>query len=85
MQEELIALVEKSKHDDTALLTVLNYFEPRLKHCLYQTHPHYREDLRQDLLIKLINTIKKYDVDSVPGFWDMKNLYSDQQNKKKIN
>lgn len=78
MSQDLIALVEKSKYDDIALLTILNYFEPKLKHCLYQTHPHYREDLRQDLLIKLISTIKKYDVNSVPGFWDMKKCFNDQ-------
>jgi len=80
MSQEFIALVENSKHDDKALLTVLSFFEPKLKHCLYQTHPHNREDLRQDLLIKLINSIKKYDVNSVPGFWDLKKRYSDQQN-----
>ncbi|MEX3625340.1 helix-turn-helix domain-containing protein [Viridibacillus arvi] len=80
MPQELIALVEKSKYDDNALLSVLRLFEPKLKHCLYQTHPHNREDLRQDLLIKLIKTIKKYDVNSVPGFWEMKKRYSDQQN-----
>jgi len=84
MSQELIVLVEKSKHDDKALLTVLSYFEPKLNHCLYQTSPHYREDLRQDLLIKLINTIKKYDVNSVPGFWDMKQRFS-KQNKEKSN
>lgn len=79
MPTELIALVEKSKYDDKALLTVLTIFEPKVKYCLYQTHPHYREDLRQDLLIKLINTIKKYDVNSVPGFWEFKKRYSEKQ------
>ncbi len=78
MSQELIALVRKSKHDDKALLTVINYFEPILKQCLYQTHPHFREDLRQDLLIKLIHTIRKYDVNSVPGFWDLKKRYNGQ-------
>lgn len=80
MPQELIALVKKSKYDDKALLTVINYFEPIVKHCLYQTHPHFREDLRQDLLIKLINTIRKYDVNSVPGFWDLKKRYNEQNN-----
>lgn len=78
MSQELIDLVESSKHDDQALLTVINFFEPKLKRCLYQTIPNNREDLRQDLLIKLINTIKQYDVDSVPGFWDLKRRYTNQ-------
>jgi len=76
MDNELIELVEKSKEDNDALLTLINYFEPKLNKCLYQTHQHYREDLRQVLLIKLVNTIKKYDIQSVPGFWDMKNHFS---------
>ncbi|TKI71556.1 hypothetical protein FC756_05495 [Lysinibacillus mangiferihumi] len=76
MSKELVALVEKSKYDDTALLDVIQFFEPKLKNCLYQTHPIYREDLRQDLTIILIKTIKKYDVHSVPGFWEMKNRFS---------
>ncbi|MER2006389.1 MAG: helix-turn-helix domain-containing protein [Psychrobacillus sp.] len=77
--QELNALVEKSKYDDKALLTVITYFEPKLKSCLYQTYPTNREDLHQDLLVKLITTIKKYDVDSVPGFWDMKKHFSSQK------
>jgi len=80
MPQEFIALVEKSKYDDKALLIVLSFFEPKLKHSLYQTHLHYREDLRQDLLIKLINTIRNYDINSVPGFWELKKRYSDQRN-----
>ena len=78
MPQEFIALVEKAKYDDKALLIVLNFFEPKLKHYLYQTHPNYREDLRQDLLIKLIITIRKYDINSVPGFWELKKRYCNQ-------
>lgn len=82
MTRDLKALVEKSKNDDKALLSVINYFEPKLKHCLYQTHPFHREELRQDLMIKLIQSIRKYDVDSVPGFWDMKKKYTETKNKE---
>ncbi|MGE7983689.1 helix-turn-helix domain-containing protein [Solibacillus sp. NPDC093137] len=83
MTQDLKALVEKSKNDDKALLSVINYFEPKLKHHLYQTHPFHREDLRQDLMIKLIQTIRKYDVESVPGFWDMKQKYNESKTNEK--
>lgn len=76
MSKELIVLVEKSKHDNKALLDVIRIFEPKVKKSLYQTQPFYREDLRQDLMVKLINCIRKYDVQSVPGFWDMKNYFN---------
>lgn len=75
MTKEFIDLVEKSKHDNLALLTLIIFFEPKLNKCLYETAPNNREDLRQDLLIKLINTIKKYESHSVLGFWDMKNKF----------
>lgn len=76
MNRELIILVEKSKYDNNALLDIINLFEPKVKGSLYQTQPLYREDLRQELMIKLIKSIKKFDVQSVPGFWDMKDYYS---------
>lgn len=75
MAKEFITLVEKSKHDNYALLALISFFEPKLNKCLYETAPNNREDLRQDLLIKLINTIEKYDVHSVPGFWEIKNQF----------
>ncbi|MER2007020.1 MAG: hypothetical protein ABS939_06165 [Psychrobacillus sp.] len=82
MSQEWIDLVEKSKHDEKALLTLISFFEPKLKICLYQTPPTNREDLQQDLIIKLINTIQNYDVNSVPGFWDLKNHFSNQKSEK---
>lgn len=76
MNKELITLVKESKYDNTALLDVITLFEPKLKKVIYQTQPKYREDLRQDLMIKLIDSIRKYDINSVPGFWEMKKQYS---------
>lgn len=76
MSRELIILVEKSKYDNNALLDIINMFEPKVKGSLYQTQSLHRDDLRQELMIKLIKSIKKYDIESVPGFWDMKNYYS---------
>lgn len=76
MSKQLLTLVEESKDDNIALLDVISLFEPKLKKVIFQTQPLYREDLQQDLLIKMIHCIKKYDTNSVPGFWEMKKLHS---------
>ena len=76
MNKDLITLVKESKYDNSALLNVITLFEPKLNKVIYQTQPLYREDLQQDLLIKMMSCIKKYDTNSIPGFWEMKKLYS---------
>jgi len=65
-------LIEKSKSDNEAMLRIIELFEPKLYKSLYQTAENNREDLKQDLLIKLMVSVKKYDVDTVPGFWEFK-------------
>jgi len=80
MSNEFMNLVQEAKYDNNALLTLIQFFEPKLKYCLYQTHPYLREDLHQDLLIKLISTIRKYDINTIPGFWEFKNNIADKSN-----
>lgn len=75
---KFIELIENSKTDNAALLTIINYFEPKLIGSLFQTQPEYREDLRQDLSIKLIKAIRQYDTNNVPGFWEMKSRISSE-------
>lgn len=70
MGDMLYDLVKESKFDKTALETIIKLFEPKLKKSLYMTNPNDREDLAQELKIKLISYITKYDMDSIPGFWE---------------
>lgn len=74
---DLVTLIEQSKKDNEALLKLIQYYEPKLYKSLYQTTENNREDMKQELLVKLIVAIKKYDIDSVPGFWELKSVCSE--------
>ncbi|WP_042477597.1 helix-turn-helix domain-containing protein [Bacillus ndiopicus] len=65
-------LVERARYDEEALLELIKLFEPKIYKSLYFTTPSHREDLLQELNYKLINCIWKYDLNSVPGFWEFK-------------
>ncbi|WP_121616643.1 helix-turn-helix domain-containing protein [Virgibacillus halodenitrificans] len=72
MTETLYDLAKKSKEDSNALETIVKLFEPKLKKSLSLTEQKERDDLSQELKYKLVSVIKKYDVDSTPGFWELK-------------
>ncbi|BBW98442.1 helix-turn-helix domain-containing protein [Geobacillus icigianus] len=74
-------LVKESKKDSRALEQIINMFEPKLQKTLSLTKLEEREDLAQELKYRLIMYIKKYDVDSIPGFWELKEQI---QNSKKV-
>ncbi|MCL6587904.1 helix-turn-helix domain-containing protein [Anoxybacillus sp. FSL W8-0382] len=65
-------LVKESKEDNQALEQIINMFEPKLQKTLSLTKLGEREDLAQELKYRLIMYIKRYDVDSIPGFWELK-------------
>ncbi|GLY12627.1 helix-turn-helix domain-containing protein [Pseudobacillus badius] len=68
----LLELVKKSKEDKQALQKIIELFEPKLRKSLTLTRYEEREDLEQELRCKLITCIRKYDIESTPGFWEMK-------------
>ncbi|MEH7356844.1 helix-turn-helix domain-containing protein [Neobacillus drentensis] len=72
MAKILYELVKKAKHDNTALQTIINMFEPKLKKSIYMTNLNDREDLAQELKLKMVSYIKGYDIESIPGFWEIK-------------
>ncbi len=54
---------------------IIEMFDPKIQRSLLQTTYPKREDLYQELRLKLIDIILNYDVDATPGFWDLqKNL-----------
>lgn len=81
MQVMFYELVKESKVDNQALEQIINMFEPKLQKTLLLTKLGEREDLAQELKYRLIMYIKRYDVDSIPGFWELK---EQMQNGKKI-
>lgn len=76
---ELYDLVKKSKEDERALQLVIELFEPKLKKSLSLTNYQERENLSQELKYKLVIVIKDYDINSTPGFWDLKEQMEKQQ------
>ena len=74
MGESLYTLVKQSKTDDHSLVTVIELFAPKIHHSLMQTTYQYREDLSQELKLKLLDCIRNYEVDNVPGYFQMIDL-----------
>jgi len=80
MSVTLYDLVQQSKSNEQSMQELLNMFEPKLKKSLILTHFQEREDLSQELRLRLIQYILKYNVESTPGFWDVK----ERLDKKRI-
>jgi DNA-directed RNA polymerase specialized sigma24 family protein len=53
---------------------IIELFEPKIKKSMIQTAVQDREDLFQELQIKLFESIQKYDMDRTPGFNEFKEL-----------
>jgi hypothetical protein len=71
MNESLYTLVKRSRTDNSSLVSVIELFSPKIDHSLKQTKEQYREDLSQELKIKLLDCIRNYEVDNVPGYFQM--------------
>lgn len=76
----LIELTKKvQKHNDIeSLEIVLNLFEPKIKASLRQTSPQEQHDLYQELKIKVIEIVRKYDINDTCGFWEFTNRLKEQ-------
>jgi len=69
--ESLFTLVKQSRTDNHSLVKVIDLFSPKIDHSLHQTNQQYREDLAQDLKMKLLVCIRNYDVENIPGYFQM--------------
>lgn len=79
MKDSLFTLVKQSQTDNHSLLKVIDLFSPKINRSLQQTSQQNREDLAQDLKIKLLIWIRNYDVESTPGFYEMIELIANKQ------
>jgi hypothetical protein len=66
--------------DSGAAVCILEQFEPKVRQSLRRTAHQEREDLKQELRLKLLDVMIQFDTDNVPGFFD----YVDQMQKGKI-
>lgn len=76
--QELVSLyqltIESKKANEEAIEKIIKIFTPKVKKTLLQTNMQYREDLEQELQLKIINLIKMYDIEQVVGFWGFYDL-----------
>jgi hypothetical protein len=64
------------------MAALLQMFEPKLRRSLLQTSKQEREDLEQELRIKIMEVIYRYDLESTPGYWEFKNQFEVKSRKK---
>ncbi|PFG15254.1 helix-turn-helix domain-containing protein [Bacillus sp. es.036] len=69
MEKRLYTLLQQAKNEDKEGLSgILNQFEKKIEAELRQTSPQNRDDLRQELVIKVMEAVEKYSVEDVPNF-----------------
>lgn len=77
--DRLYILITKSKLDDEkSISSLLQQFESSIKKSLYQTSYNHREDLNQELNIKILDAVRDYNFDKCPGFWEFIRLDAKQ-------
>ncbi|WP_377887363.1 helix-turn-helix domain-containing protein [Alkalihalobacillus sp. R86527] len=69
MESRLYNLLQRAKkQDEEAISLILQTFEKKIEAELRQTSYEERDDLRQDLFVKVYEAIGKYKIDEVPDF-----------------
>lgn len=63
-------LIQARKNDKNAMESIILKFNPKLQKSLYQTTLQDRNDLKQEIHLKIIEAVYKYDIETVPGFWE---------------
>lgn len=61
MMAELLVQAQQH-HDQEATLHILESFTPKLKASLLQVPADHREDLKQELYVKMIEVIQSFDI-----------------------
>lgn len=50
--------------------TALKQLQPKIKKELYATNPQNREDLEQELQLKIVTCMQRDRLKRTPGFWE---------------
>jgi hypothetical protein len=77
---QIIHLTKKVQEDNDieSLENLLHLFEPKIRASLQQTSPQEQHDLSQELKLRMIEIIKKYDYNNTYGFWEFINKLETQ-------
>ncbi|MBW3114264.1 hypothetical protein KYJ26_20565 [Bacillus sp. MCCB 382] len=68
----LYDLVKEAKGNTEYETKIIRKFEPKIRKSLYLTRLENRDDLEQELKIRLIRYVRDYSLDNVPGLFDKK-------------
>jgi hypothetical protein len=71
---ELYQLMDSHSCNIHNVSKIMDLFIPKIKKSVLQTAPQEREDLAQELKIKLFESILSYDMDEVPGFYEFNEM-----------
>lgn len=61
--------------NDEKIEEFIRLMQPKIKKSLRNTRPQEREDLEQELKLKIIQSIRTIILDEPPGFWDFKRKF----------
>ncbi len=71
----LYNLFEKAQlGNDEALTEIICFFKGKINKSLFQTVANEREDLRQEIILKIAEEVKKYDLNSIPGYRELQDM-----------
>jgi hypothetical protein len=67
----LYEMVKEAQDNNYYEVNVVRTFEPKIKKSLRLTQQENREDLEQELRIKVIGYLRSYSLEDVPGLFDL--------------
>ncbi|WP_273851641.1 helix-turn-helix domain-containing protein [Guptibacillus spartinae] len=69
MEKRLYSALQRAKQkDEEGLKEVIQQFEKKIEAELRQTSLQNRDDLRQELVIKVMEAVENYKMEEVPNF-----------------
>ena len=63
-----MAILENQYNEET--ITIIENFIPKIKQCLHNTDFQEREDLEQEIKLKIIEKLATVEFQDAPSFWD---------------
>ncbi|MGE7599941.1 hypothetical protein [Lysinibacillus fusiformis] len=62
--------MDRENHYNEESLLFIENFSPKIKQCLHQTSYQEREDLEQEIKLKIIEKLATKEFINTPRFWD---------------
>ncbi|MGM7703137.1 helix-turn-helix domain-containing protein [Pseudalkalibacillus sp. Hm43] len=64
--------VQKAKRNDReAMERILERLEPKIKHTVLSIEKKYQEDVEQEVKLRVMEAVRRYEVDDLPSFVEM--------------